>query len=311
MTAGPPLGALLDPPDLASTRHGDDLGHAWAASFTAAVVADDPHAALETYGAAPSWEDRWFCLELGAAVPGADRVADAWCAAWRDHPLPRLLRAAAGAFAGDEAIAPLLDELGGAYPGDPVVDGLALVLGAELGSGAIELEPHLAELMAKAALYEPHVRFLTACSPTNGGSVDAMVDFGRTVCEVVPPGSPLRAMMPLAAIGAMVAEEPDDHLAYLTDTGLVDDVLMAAGQSVFHPAFEGQSRIPAMKAMNAFAVGLSLAANDDLALALVDRLGESYTDWPLALLGPPSQETWREFRLLTIARAEDAAGSRI
>jgi hypothetical protein len=149
-------------------------------------------------------------------------------------------------------------------------------------------------MLAIDPLYEPHAYYLRSLGPAAGGNIDAVIAFARSVDEVVVPGSPLRAMVPLAAVEVMMAERPDDHLACLDGYGLRDSLMMAAGQSVFHPHFIGPPSIPGIKAMTAFLVGLMLLGEDDLALMLHNRLENLFADWPLSLLVPPSIDSWLE-----------------
>jgi hypothetical protein len=114
-------------------------------------------------------------------------------------------------------------------------------------------------------------------------------------------------MLPLAAVEVMLQERPEDHLACLEGLGLVDDIMMAAGQSVFHPAFEGPPSVPAIKAMTAFTVALVLLQQDDLALMLHRRLDGVFADWPLSLLVPPSTTSWIELGRLMAKNAPAAA----
>lgn len=286
---------------------GPSLGHSWAQAFAAGVGSADLNGALQAYSEAPSWEDRWFCVEYASRFELDRQLLDSWCQGWPDHVLPFLTRGALLAAAGDPAAIADIERAAVLDPTSPIPQGLRLAAGRFMREPFMNLEPHLAEMMPKASLYEPHVHFLLAASASNGGSTSSMIDFARTVCEVVPAGSPLRGLMPLAAIDAMLVDQPADHQAYLHEQGLYDDVLMAAGQSVFHPDFEGQASVPSLKAMNAFLVALMLLGQEDLALMLSNRLGNSFTEWPLSLLGPATLDTWNELRALMVQKAPSVA----
>ena len=192
-------------------------------------------------------------------------------------------------------------------PIDPVALGLQIVDLA--GAGVDGIEGPLGAMLATEALYEPHVRLLRAEGPRGGGDIASLLAFARSVGDVVPAGSPLRAMVPLAAVEVMLAERPDDHLACLESHGLVDDIMMSAGQSVFHPSFEGPPSIPAIKAMTAFTVALVLLQQDDLALMLHRRLDGLFADWPLSLLVPPSTASWIRIGSHMAENASSAARS--
>jgi hypothetical protein len=297
-----PAAQMLDNAPL-SVVPGPSLGHVWADRFQRGVRDAQLNEALEAYAAAPSWEDRWFCIEHASLTELDPVLLDSWCEGWPEHVLPFLTRGAVRARQGhpeaesDLARASQLDE------SSPIPWGLRVVAGRAAGTNGARLDHLLTEMIPRATLYEPHVEFLRSLGVRNGGTVDGPVEFARTVCDLVPAGSTLRALLPLAAIDAIMTEVPDDHLAYLRDTGLFDDVLMAAGQSVFHPDFDAQSFVPSLKAMNAFAIMLSLMAQDDLALLLVNRIGGAFTLWPLSLLGSADIATWNELRDRLIDKA--------
>ena len=117
----------------------------------------------------------------------------------------------------------------------------------------------------------------------------------------------MRAMTPLAGVEVMLAEQPTDHLACLDDHGLIDSIMMTAGQSVFHPDWVGVSSIPGAKAMTAFTVALVLLKQDDLALMLHRRIDDRFADWPLSLLCPPSMESWIQLGRHMADKAQQAA----
>ena len=162
-------------------------------------------------------------------------------------------------------------------------------------------------MLAVEPLYEPHAHFLRSQGPRGGGDIDSLVVFARSVDEVVPAGSPLRAMVPLAAVEVLLAEQPDDHLSCLAEHDLTGPIMMAAGQSVFHPDFIGPPSIPAIKAMTAFTVTLVLLGEDDLALSLHRRLDGRFADWPLSLLCSPGIAEWQQLGQRMTERAHEAA----
>ena len=297
------------------------MGHRDAHECASALVVGDVAGCYQAYSAAVTWEDRWFCLEHvahhndthcddeGVGHPIDESLIDAWVEGWPDHPVPLLMRAALDAFNGRDASADLV--LAHAIePGNPLVHGLEVISRASSGVG--DLETPLGAMLAIDSLYEPHVHFLRALGPNGGGDLDAALDFARAVDDVVPAGSPLRAMVPLAAIEAILAEHPSDHLAFLDDLGLRSLIMMAAGQSVFHPDFIGPTSVAGVKAMTAFTVALVLLGEDDLALMLHRRLDGVFADWPFSLLAPPSMASWMELgrHMTQNAPTAAAAGSR-
>lgn len=293
------------------------MGHRDAHGCASALVVGDVAGCYQTYSTAPSWEDRWFCLEHvarhnaeGALHPIDYELLDAWVDGWPDHPVPLLMRAAMVAFAGRDAGSDLA-RIRALEPDNPLVYGLQVVTRAACGVG--DLETPLGEMLAIDSLYEPHVHFLRALGPNGGGDLEAAMTFACAVHEVVPAGSVLRAMVPLAAIEVILAEQPDDHLEFLDGHGLRSLIMMAAGQSVFHPDFVGPASVPGVKAMTAFIVALELLGEDDLALMLHRRLDGVFADWPFSLLAPPSMASWLEIGRLMAqnAPASAAAGSRI
>ncbi len=280
------------------------LGHRAAHECAAALAVGDVSTSYKVYSEAGTWEDRWFCLEHVAGQPIDRSLIDAWVDGWPDHPLPLMVRAAVDVFAHRSGSADLASALA-VEPNDPVALGLQVIDLA--GAGAGDIEGSLGAMLATEALYEPHVRLLRAEGPRGGGDVASLLGFARSVIDVVPAGSPLRAMMPLAAVEVMLAENPEDHLACLESHGLVDDIMMAAGQSVFHPSFEGPPSIPAIKAMTAFTVALVLLRQEDLALMLHRRLDGLFADWPLSLLVPPSTTSWIQLGRHMAENASSAA----
>lgn len=293
------------------------LGHRDAHGCASALVGGDVAGCYQTYSTAPTWEDRWFCLEHvarhnveGALHPIDASLIDAWVDGWPDHPVPLLMRAATTAFNGGDASADLA-RVRAIEPDNPLVHGLEVVSRAASGVG--DLEGPLGQMLAVDSLYEPHVHFLRALGPNGGGDLEAALTFARAVDEVVPAGSVLRAMVPLTAIEAILAEQPEDHLVFLEHHGLRSLIMMAAGQSVFHPDFVGPHSVAGVKAMTAFAVALVLLGEDDLALMLHRRLDGVFADWPFSLLAPPSMASWIEMgrHMEQNAPASAAAGSRI
>ena len=299
--------ATMFSPAASSVPVGGSLGQQWAEKFQLALEAADLNAALEAYADAPSWEDRWFCLEQASKATVNAALLDSWCEGWPDHVLPVLTRGSMLARSGDLAATIDLDRASEIDRESPIPWGLRVVLARTAGLAKSESATALAAMMPHAALYEPHIEYLLALGEGDHASSSDMIEFADNVCDAVPPGSPLRAAMPLAALQSMMVDIPDDHITYLRDKGVFDKVLMAAGQSVFHPEFEGQPVVPSLKAMNAFAIALSILAQDDLALLLVNRLGNSFTDWPLSLLGAPTLETWGDLRQRLIEKAPSIA----
>ncbi len=289
--------SMLDPQSLTASPAGPSLGHVWAERFRQSLATADLNSALDAYTDAPSWEDRWFCLEHASRSGVDPELLDSWCDGWPEHVLPFLTRGAVHARAGATSSAVDLSRASELDPTNPIPWGQLIVVSRVVGRPAADVEHFLSEMMSRTALYEPHVDYLLMLSANHGGTTEAMLAFAREVCLVVPTGSPLRALLAIAALDAMLSDEPKDHQAYLRENGLFDEVLMAAGQSVFHESFEVQPLVPALKALNAFAVVLSVLGQDDLALMLVNRIGNTFTDWPLSLLGPPTIETWDELRL--------------
>lgn len=293
------------------------MGHREAHECASALVVGDVAACYQSYSVAPTWEDRWFCLEHvathnaeGGATPIDHTLVDAWVDGWPDHPVPLLTRAATAAFNGQDAEQDLA-RVEALEPENPLVHGLRLV--ARSTSGVGDLEEPLGQMLAIDSIYEPHVHFLRGLGPNRDGDVEAMLAFARTVDEVVAPGSPLRALVPLAAIEVILAEKPADHLACLDGYGLRSSIMSAAGQSVFHPDFVGRPSIPGVKAMTAFMVGLVLLGEDDLALMQHRRLDGVFADWPFSLLSPPSMSSWLELgrHMTQNAPTCAAAGGRI
>jgi len=88
---------------------------------------------------------------------------------------------------------------------------------------------------------------------------------------------------------------------------------MAAGQSVFHPAFAGPHSVAGVKAMTTFVVALVLLGEDDLALMLHRRLDGAFADWPFSLLASPSMASWNELgrHMAQNAPTAAAAGNRV
>ncbi len=307
MSSYSPVETMSAPDAAADALPRGSLGHSWAERFRDALESADLNRALDAYEDAPSWEDRWFCLEVASNASVSGELLDSWCVGWPDHVLPYLTRGATRARVGDpEAIADF-DRASDLDAASPLPWGQRVVLARAVGAPTSTSASALAKMMPLAGLYEPHVDYLLGLGEGAAASSANMVEFAENVCHVVPAGSPLAAVMPLAAIRSMMVDVPDDHLTYLKDLGLFDAVLMAAGQSVFHPDFDGQSAVPSIKAMNAFAVALSILAQDDLALILVNRLGNTFTDWPLCLLGQPDLHTWRELRERLMAKSEAVA----
>lgn len=273
------------------------MGHGEAHACVVALLAGDVAACFHNYSLAETWEDRWFCLEHIArhGEPSGlsiDRsLIDAWVNGWPNHAVPLLIRAALVAFAGGDASEDLA-LVESVEPGNPLVHGLAVVGRAASGIG--DLEAPLGAMLATEPLYEPHVHFLRALGPNGGGSLESALAFAQAVDEVVPVASPLRAMVPLAAIEVILAEQPEDHLACLDGHELRPLIMMAAGQSVFHPDFVGPASVPGVKAMTAFTVALVLLGENDLALMLHRRLDGVFADWPFSLLAPPSTSAWTE-----------------
>lgn len=272
------------------------MGHRDAHECASALVIGDVSACHQVYSAAGTWEDRWFCLEHIASYntevpsnPIDESLIDAWVDGWPDHPVPLLIRSALAAFNGRDASADLT-LIHAIEQDNPLVHGLDVVNRAACGVG--DLEQSLGAMLAIDPLYEPHVHFLRALGPNGGGDLDGALSFARSVDEVVAPGSPLRSMVPLAAVEAILAEQPDDHLAFLDDLELRSRIMMAAGQSVFHPRFVGPTTIAGVKAMTAFAVALVLLGEDDLALLLHRRMDGVFADWPFSLIAPPSLQAW-------------------
>ncbi len=238
------------------------LAHREAHECASALMVGDVPACYRAFSEAVTWEDRWFCLEHMASQSVDRALVDAWVDGWPDHPLPLLVRAAIDAF-GPGSAASDLDCITQIEPESPLGFGLQIVDLASRGSG--DLEHPLGQMLAIEPLYEPHARYLRSLGPDAGGDIEAVIGFARSVNDVVPAGSPLRAMVPLAAVEVMVAERPADHLACLDGYDLRDAMMMAAGQSVFHPHFVGPPSIPGIKAMTAFVVGLMLLGEDALA----------------------------------------------
>lgn len=293
------------------------LGHREAHECASALVVGDVAACYQSYSNVASWEDRWFCLEHIArhngetAGPPIDfSLVDAWVSGWPGHPAPLLVRAASAAFNGGHAEADL-DVLGALEPGNPLVPGLRVVARATSSVG--DADTPLGEMLAIEAIYEPHVMFLRRLGPNGGGDIDSMLTFARSVDEVVPAGSPLRSMVPLAAIEVVLAEQPEDHLGCLDEYGLRSSIMMAAGQSVFHPDFVGPPSIPGIKATTAFLVALELLGEDDLALMLHRRLDGLFADWPLSLIAQTTMASWHELgrHMLHNSSTAAAAGDRL
>ena len=289
------------------------LGQHEAARCANALRAGDLVGCHEAFSAAQGWEAQWFCLEYVAEQanePGSqiDRLLiDAWVDGWPDHPVPLMMRAAIDAFGHGDAAADV-DRILARDAGNALVYGLQVVDGA--GASVGELEGPLGSMLGIEPLYEPHVRFMRSLGAANG---DEMLAFARAVDETVVSGSPLRALLPLASIELLVAEQPPDHLAWFDERGLRSRIMMAAGQSVFHPDFGNAPAVPAIKAMTAFLVSLELLGEDDLSLMLHDRLDGVFADWPFSLLAPPTTASWLDIgrHMMRNAPAAAAAGQRI
>lgn len=286
------------------------LAHREAHECASALLVGDVAACYRAFSEAVSWEDRWFCLEHVASQSVDRAFVDSWVDGWPDHPLPLMVRSAIDAFGPGSAAADL-DRITEIEPENPLGFGLQIVDLTSRGGGDVE-EP-LGQMLAIEPLYEPHARYLRGLGPGSGGDIEAVIGFARSVDDVVPEGSPLRAMVPLAAVEVMVAERPEDHLACLDGYELRGALMMAAGQSVFHPRFVGPPSIPAIKAMTAFLVGLMLLGEDDLALMLHRRLDTVFADWPLSVLVPPSTSSWLELgrRMAENGLAAAANGNRL
>lgn len=274
------------------------MGHREAQDCAAALAAGEVAGFYHSYSLAQTWEDRWFCLEHVATasaqpeLPPIDAsLIDAWVSGWPDHPVPLLVRAATAAFNGANAESDLA-RLDAIETGNPLVHGLRVVDRSQTGHG--DLEQPLGAMLAIDSLYEPHVRFLRSLGPNAGGDAESATAFARSVDAVVPVGSPLRALLPLAATEIILAEQPDDLDACLDHHGLRRDIMMAAGQSVFHPDFQSEPSIPAAKAMTAFMVGMVLLGEDDLGLMLHRRLDGVFADWPFSLVASPSMVAWHD-----------------
>ena len=285
------------------------LGHSWAERFSQAVLDTDLVGSLEVYGEAPSWEDRWFCLEFTAMNEPPSDLLDSWCQSWDAHVLPFLVRGSVRARTGQAGAVEDLEYAASLDPTNPIPWGQLLVAARTMGHPGADIERFLAETVSRSALYQPHVEFLLALG-SDSTRTDLMIDFARSVSEVVPAGSPLHALVPIAALESMILHQPDDHIEHLRANGLFDDVLMAAGQSVFHPGFIAEPSVPAAKAMNTFVVALSILGQDDLGLLLADRIGSAVTDWPLSLLGSPTVSTWQTLHDRLRDKGRQVAASR-
>ena len=280
------------------------LGHRAAHECALALQVGDINACYQAFAAAGSWEDRWFCLEHVASQELDRDLVDAWVDGWPDHPLPLLVRSAFDTLAGRDASHDLAHVLA-IEPDNPLALGLQVTDIA--GGGPGDIETALGKMLAVDALYEPHAHFLRAQGPRGNGDIASMLAFARSVDDIVPIGSPLRAMVPLAAVEVMLAEQPDDHLACLEGYELPDAIMMAAGQSVFHPTFDGPPSVPGIKAMSAFTVALVLLQQDDLALMLHQGLDGHFADWPLSLLCTPSTAAWNQLGQHMTDKAQHAA----
>lgn len=280
------------------------LGHRGAHECASALLVGDVAACYQTFSEMGAWEDQWFCLEHMATQKVDRDLIDAWADGWPDHPLPLLVRAATDVFANRPGGTDLARVLS-IEPENPLATGLQVVDAA--GGGTGDIESALGQMLVVEVLYEPHAHFLRWQGPRGQGDVASMLAFARSVDDVVPVGSPLRAMLPLAAVEIMLSEEPEDHLQCLGGYDLIDAIMMAAGQSVFHPTFATPPDVPGIKAMTAFIVALVLLHEEDLALSLHRRLDGHFADWPVSLLMPPSTAAWNQLGRHMADKAQDAA----
>ncbi len=291
-----------------SDLRGPSLGHELATQFLWSLQAQDYNGALEAYSSAPTWEDRAFCIEYAAGSDIDVSLLDPWCEAWPNHVLPALLRGAVLVARGDEIAAlPDLRDASRADDKNPIPWAQLLRCAMQQRAPVVDLEAMLAEMLERYALYEGHIHYIRGLSATGSGSTEQMLTFARVVNKILPAGSAIRAAVAVAVIEALLAEAPDDHIAYLSEKGLTEELLQAAGQSVFHPQFDKAGRIPRIKAMNAFVIALSMSGHEDLALMLADRLDGAVTQWPLSYLGRPTEAAWATLHGQLQERSEQAA----
>jgi hypothetical protein len=107
--------------------------------------------------------------------------------------------------------------------------------------------------------------------------------FARDAAGHSPDGSMLHALIPLAHLEVLIHLEGTAARLYVTRPNVQEDLRIAAGLSIWHPAAEFRPGWPVY--LNTFAVAFSQAGDRPAAKAVFDRLGDQVTGFPWGYLG--------------------------
>jgi hypothetical protein len=280
------------------------MGDQQARRFLDALTSADWPTAREILARTDHPDDRAFLLDVGGSAPGVQHWIGSVAG---DDPLAQLVRGchavawaweARGAYGAQytqreqfrlfferlRTAETCLYDVVARTPDEPVAwaflvrTARGLQLPLEDGEFRFRqaIERHSTNLKAH------HEWMQTQCEKWSG-SHDQMHRFARDAAGHSPDGSMLHALIPLAHLEVLIHLEGTAARLYVTRPNVQEDLRIAAGLSIWHPAAEFRPGWPVY--LNTFAVAFSQAGDRPAAKAVFDRLGDQVTGFPWGYLG--------------------------
>jgi hypothetical protein len=273
-----------------------------AQALRAALAARDWRTARDIFATAADSDERDWLVSVADDVEGVQDWIGEWIAAEPQSTLPVLIRGAHGVnwawearggsyakYTKDEQFREFfrrlkmaencLDEVTDRDPGDATAWAhlVTSARGRQLPKDQAweRFNRVLAVSPYHVRAHEQMLQYL--CAKWFGSDAE-MFAFARERTAAAPPGSTLPNILVIAHVEKWLALPRGEDGAYITDPGVRADLVTAAQQSIFHPAFVKRPGWAARA--NVFALGLSMSGEYVAAAHAFDIIGDQVTEWP-------------------------------
>lgn len=321
----PPPARPAEPPMPSRQRF---LHHPDAEAFFGAVFAGAPDEAHTIFNRQESWEDKSFCVSTMSLMPGRRNRLDEWVSQRPADTLGRICRGAHGiAWAWNARSSARADEVTAAQfeeffhrlniaeadlieavmldPTNPLGWEHLITTARGLQIPREEADYRMSKMLGIAPLLGGHLEYLQYICEKWSGSHDDMVEFAMSVIEAIPDGSPLSAVAPIAALERTLLEDTIDPAGDLKATPLHKLLIESAKKSVLHPQFLYETPQAAI-AMNCYITAFDRYGLQHLAVPLLERIGDRYTEFPMVYYWGEGDSAWDQLKHSITSKAPGA-----
>jgi len=304
------------------------LHHPDAEAFFGAVFAGAPDEARTIFDRQETWDDKSFCISTMSFMPGRRNRLDEWVNQRPTDPLGRICRGAHGiAWAWDARTSNRAEHVSAEQFGEffrrlnmaeaDLIEAVMLDPKNPLGWEQLittarglqipreEADYRMSRMLGLAPLLSGHLEYLQYLCEKWSGSHDDMIEFALSVIEAIPDGSPLSAVAPMAALERTLLEDTIDPVGDLKATPLHKLLIESAKKSVLHPQFLYDTPQAAI-AMNCYATAFDRYGLQHLAVPLLERIGDRYTESPMVYYWGEGDSAWQQLKHSITSKAPGA-----